>query len=432
LAVLTRAFHYYVAAGDNEQAVAIASYHLPTNLGKEIIETALGLVSPDSHDAGRLQCRYILPLRADYDKAQEAFQRALAVAQQQEDPALEMRTLVAGACVEFTSSNFERSLEWNLRAIRLAERVDQPYDECHANYDLMHVLYAMGDIEGAARHADALSEPAERSGIRLWQARIGEVQENVSSAKGNWESARIFSDQGLAILPQEPTLLGCRAALEYQVGNFAAGEDYLGRLLSALNHTNSERVPSYPGAFAPYYVVPAVVIPLAARITGVENHFELVEAIAQSVIDSPNADPGPVNVGRLGLALVAVHREDAKAADELYDRLAKIRGTMTPQCPMGPGLSGDRALGLLAQTKGNLTSAQSHFEDALTFCRKAGYRPELAWTCCDYADTLFQRNNSGDREKAMSLLDESLVISSELGMRPLRERVLSRRETLKA
>jgi len=37
----------------------------------------------------------------------------------------------------------------------------------------------------------------------------------------------------------------------------------------------------------------------------------------------------------------------------------------------------------------------------------------------------------GDREKAMSLLDESLAISSELGMRPLMERVLSRREILR-
>ena len=52
-----------------------------------------------------------------------------------------------------------------------------------------------------------------------------------------------------------------------------------------------------------------------------------------------------------------------------------------------------------------------HLEDALSFCRKAGYRPELAWTCCDYADTLLQRNEPGDREKAMSLLDESLAIS---------------------
>ncbi len=40
--------------------------------------------------------------------------------------------------------------------------------------------------------------------------------------------------------------------------------------------------------------------------------------------------------------------------------------------------------------------------------------------------------DAGDREKAMSLLDESLAISSELGMRPLKERVLSRREILGA
>ena len=81
---------------------------------------------------------------------------------------------------------------------------------------------------------------------------------------------------------------------------------------------------------------------------------------------------------------------------------------------------------------GEFDKASEHFEDALEFCRRAGYRPELAWTCCDYADTLLQRGEPGDREKAVSLLDESLAISSELGMRPLMERVLSRRDILKA
>ncbi len=38
----------------------------------------------------------------------------------------------------------------------------------------------------------------------------------------------------------------------------------------------------------------------------------------------------------------------------------------------------------------------------------------------------------GDQDKANALLDESLAVSSELGMRPLMERVLSRREILKA
>ena len=68
----------------------------------------------------------------------------------------------------------------------------------------------------------------------------------------------------------------------------------------------------------------------------------------------------------------------------------------------------------------------------MAVCRKGGYRPELAWTYCEYADALRERDAEGDRAKAISLLDESLAISSELGMRPLMERVLSRREILKA
>ena len=72
-------------------------------------------------------------------------------------------------------------------------------------------------------------------------------------------------------------------------------------------------------------------------------------------------------------------------------------------------------------------------EDALTFCRKAGYRAELGWTCHDYADTLLagaqgQATTHRDHQKAKSLLEESLSISTELGMRPLMERVVALQE----
>ena len=69
---------------------------------------------------------------------------------------------------------------------------------------------------------------------------------------------------------------------------------------------------------------------------------------------------------------------------------------------------------------------------SLTFCRRAGYVTELAWSLCDYADMLLERKDEGDKEKAVAMLDESLAISTELGMRPLMERVLGRREILKA
>ena len=72
------------------------------------------------------------------------------------------------------------------------------------------------------------------------------------------------------------------------------------------------------------------------------------------------------------------------------------------------------------------------FEDGLDFGRMSGYRPELAWTCSDYAEMLFDRDEPGDRENAIELQDEALVITQELGMRPLTERILARREILRA
>ena len=119
---------------------------------------------------------------------------------------------------------------------------------------------------------------------------------------------------------------------------------------------------------------------------------------------------------------------DFDAAEEQYTSLESRRGTII----FGSLVAADRLLGLLAQTIGKLDDAVAHFEDAVVFCRKAGGRSELAWSCCDYADLLRERDGPGDQEKANSLIDESLAISRELGMRPLMERVLSRREILKA
>jgi DNA-binding CsgD family transcriptional regulator len=93
-------------------------------------------------------------------------------------------------------------------------------------------------------------------------------------------------------------------------------------------------------------------------------------------------------------------------------------------------IADDRLLGLLSTTQNRLDQAMVHFEDALAFCRQAGYRPELAWICYDYAEVLLQHDNAGNREKVMALLGETLAITCELGMRPLMERVQSLQEKL--
>jgi len=154
---------------------------------------------------------------------------------------------------------------------------------------------------------------------------------------------------------------------------------------------------------------------------------DVAEVAAQAVLSSSFATPLHTGWARVGLALMAVLRVDTATAWEQYTTMEPQRGAMLGLTI----IASDRLLGLLAQTMGDLDQAVNDYEDALAFCHKAGYRPELSWTCCDYADTLLQRDEPGDREKAMSLLDESLAMSTELGMRPLMERVLARQENLK-
>ena len=102
------------------------------------------------------------------------------------------------------------------------------------------------------------------------------------------------------------------------------------------------------------------------------------------------------------MALVAVQRGDLFAAKEHHQAIESHRAL-----GLGGafGIGDHRVLGLLAKTMGDYEKAVSHFEESLARCRKAGYRSELAWSRCDYADTLLDRNQPGDREKAMSLLD---------------------------
>ena len=50
---------------------------------------------------------------------------------------------------------------------------------------------------------------------------------------------------------------------------------------------------------------------------------------------------------------------------------------------------------------GIVDQAAAYFEDALDFFRKGGYGPG-GLTCGDYADTLLERNDRGDRAMATS------------------------------
>jgi class 3 adenylate cyclase len=213
------------------------------------------------------------------------------------------------------------------------------------------------------------------------------------------------------VAPRDPRILGAWALLEFDLGNFTQGANHLEGLLEAMRLTLAG--PNYEYAYL------AAVIPVVARITGDFERLGIAEQTAQAVLASPSASPYLAIQARLALAMLAVLRSDAAAAEQ-YEAIESVRGT---QLGEGGMVCSDRMLGLLAQVVGRTDDAMVHFEDALRFCRRAGYRPEYAWSASEYADLLLERTGPGDRAKAISLLNEALQIARSLGMTPLMERL---------
>lgn len=230
-------------------------------------------------------------------------------------------------------------------------------------------------------------------------------------AEGNWVAARAESDRGIALAPQSWDQLLIRVLLEFESGNFSEGRAYLEQMTENMLVDSSGHM--HGRIFA------ALAIALVAHITGIPDRLDAAQTVARNVVASPSMIPLQfVVVAQIILALSAVQEKNNTMVAHQYDVLQTIKSQYVY-------ISGDRLLGLLAHTLGKVDEAKSHFEAAVTFCRTGGYRPELAWSCCEYAEVLLQSNYPEDHIKAISLLEESLGLSRDLGMSPLIERVLS-------
>ena len=222
--------------------------------------------------------------------------------------------------------------------------------------------------------------------------------------------ARTFADRTLDIGSRPGNILSEFSLLEHEIGDLGDGNSYLESLIKIsrdgttgsrfMNLTASARV--------------ALTVPIIAKITGLTDHLESAVSASVHVLEHPQATALSIGQTHAGLAMLAVISGDAESARKQYDTVKDW-----PHTFLFFSISADRLLGLLAQTMGERDQASAHFEDALKFCRSGGYRPELAWTCYDYATALARAAKPSEREQAASLLEEGLSIATKLGMTPL-------------
>ena len=361
--------------------------------------------------------------RADYEGAIDALNRALDIARREGDLNLEMWTLARIGRVEFFFLRYEECIAKDGQTMELNRRVGDPDISAFSGLCVVGAQMSVGDSEGARSNLEAMLATTENARFRigivtaLWSSAMFHL------AVGNWDQAREATERGLGLNPVNTGLLDARVSLEYGIGDFQEGANYLDRVVDIIRANP-------PGSI---YSHIAVIIAKMTAGTDLSEHIKSAEDAARILLCSPTTTPLYSTEANIALALIAVMQSDIEGATAQYPVIKPLEGTLQDHTMM----SMDRLLGLLAHTMGNFDDSAGHFEDALAFCRKAGYRPELAWSLCHYADMLLDPSTSSgrtdkDREKAVAMLDESLAISTELGMRPLMERVLSRREILNA
>jgi tetratricopeptide (TPR) repeat protein len=327
------------------------------------------MVPPDSRTAGRLLSllgRIAGSQKGDYQAAAAAFSKALAIARQENDPALELKTIAEESYVSMWHFKWQEILDKVPRAMELARTVDNPVEELLACWGAISAEIATGNRDTAKRDVAEGMVLAERLRDRQFSCGTFYRAASLAEAEGDWQTAQRLADQGLELLPLNPRLLASKILVAYRLREFELGATYLERSLEAMRHVE-------PGSTFEYASI-AGMIPLIQGISGVHRHQDAAKTATKVVIAAGKAMPLIAGIVTLGLALEAVNSGDVALAAEQYTALGPWQGTFVSAL----SVSVDHLLGLTARTIGNPGQAINHFEDSLEFCRAAGYKPGVA------------------------------------------------------
>ena len=174
----------------------------------------------------------------DYEGAKEAFHQALAIARQEKDPALEMRTLAGAAEVAWWHLRLPDSIAYSQQAIELANQVDDPQSELLARTFMGRALAAIGEAEEAAFDGAAMMVTAARLRDR---GRLADwIISELCLLQGRWEDARAYMDPGMDASSQNLPLLTGLAVMQYEAGDFISGGATMARLTEGRSLATAE------------------------------------------------------------------------------------------------------------------------------------------------------------------------------------------------
>jgi len=442
LEILKSAFDYYVSVDDTAtiEAIALEPFtRVGTSVVHEIVETALNHAKPGTAGAGKILARLAISeaVQGDLKRASALLDQAFAVAGELDDPQVKTEALMARATVH--SAGLSRSdatvgLAAYAETLESIRSISDPNTEALSN-TYSAVLYSkLGRLDDALASAETGYQIGSRIRVRRLSAFPCNVASLTALAAGRWDEAEEWITRwDTATAGSAEDWMMTRRLILSSLRHPIERDAYIEPIEAAFQNIKTRMdVP-----FIWYFLCELSDVSYAVPDLGFQREINQFRELVVS--HGPSFTYGAVFTFRwrlMGRGKTAVALQDREADVEPYQLLA-------PMNSLELGMSTDRVSGQLALLLDDHDAAVRHFEDALTFCRDNGILKELAWSCSDYAEMLRDRgdasrasanaNASGisDREKAIELQDEALAITQELGMRPLTERILARREILR-
>jgi class 3 adenylate cyclase/tetratricopeptide (TPR) repeat protein len=411
--VFQRAFQLARSAGDSERcaraALGFASAQAPGVVDADavrLLEQALQLLGPaESALRARVlaQLGWELSFSEEHDRRERLVADALQMARRVDHP--ETLAYVLGI-VAWLEVDAARVLSLTREQIQAASRSGDKFEIFRAHANLVRSMLALGDRAGL----DQAVEEEERLGRELRiRSSTGFHRALQARMDGRFDAAERLASQAFA---------------ELQHYNPEGAAQYFGVAVTGLRIHQGRPLEMEPGIKANaerYPAIPAYRAALAWVYSGEAGRRDDARAIfdelAQGGFGRHLALVPNLPVALSFLADVCWSLADTGRAPELYDLLSPREGEcVVIGIAVDSGGAVSRSLALLAATMRRWQDAERHFEDALRTNAQLGDKPWLAQTRAQYGAMLLARDAPGDRERAVTLLQEALSFAREAGM----------------
>jgi hypothetical protein len=420
-----RAFDIYVAHENVARAIEVASISFFVAPGwlqeaEGMLKRALSLAPPDSVQEGRIQSRYAMVRGrefSDLPSAEKALARAEEIAGNHNDADLHLFNLSNRIRIYMHHRKHEDAMSAGRELIELSKNSGDKHLIYYGHSDNVLGYIYTGAPDRAREHLRISMELAENLGQHSYIVSSLVAGVNLAANLGDWDDVMTLTERATAMSPGDGRALVVCAIAVGQIGDADDVKNY------------TDRMPEIQEQQQRLGLSTASATSRTARVAGniayIFNDDSCLDEVSQWA-DEAFADPvqsvGEYLIAATGMAFAMAASNSYEDAGRYYEIIKPHRGSVSDYVQL------DRVLGLLARGMGRHETAAAHFEDAIAFCRRAGYLPDLAWSLCEYAEMLLE----SDLDRATAMLDEALRISTDLGMRPLMERILSKRDILKA